>query len=111
MRQTKAPEMFVALRYFLPSFLRSFLSFAAANYCCISGTLPSFLPFFFFWNCSWVRLLRAAVGNLVVGTLMAPLQLARSLAAYVLGHCVPPLLLLLLLFLFYKLLLLLLGKS
>lgn len=50
------------------------------------------------------------MGNLVVGTLMAPLQLARALAAYVLRHCVPPLLLLLLL-LFYKLLLLLLGKS
>lgn len=49
------------------------------------------------------------MGNLVVGTLMAPLQLARALAAYVLRHCVPPLLLLLVLF--YKLLLLLLGKS
>lgn len=96
-----------------PSFLPPFLPFLC---CCQlllyqwhSGFLPSLL--LLFWNCSWVRLLRAAVGNLVVGTLMAPLQLARALAAYVLGHCVPPLLLLLL-FLFYKLLLLLLlGKS
>lgn len=94
----------------VPSLLASFPLLLPTIAVSVALCLPSF-PSSFLWNCSWVRLLRAAVGNLVVGTLMAPLQLAHSLAAYVLGHCVPPLLLLLL-FLFYKLLLLLLlGKS
>lgn len=92
---------------FLPSSVPSFPLLLPTIAVSVALCLPSF-PSSLLWNCSWVRLLRAAVGNLVVGTLMAPLQLARSLAAYVLRHCVPPLLLL---FLFYKLLLLLLGKS
>lgn len=93
-----APEMFVALRYFLPSILLSFLPSFLLSFLLLSQLHAAFLSSLLALNCSWVRLLRAAVGNLVVGTLMAPLQLACSLAAFVLEHCVLPFLLL---FLYY----------